>query len=174
MPLTVGIVGAGAVVEKSHLPVLRATRELSVIWLADINMRKARSLGDAHGVKAVDISYGLDSLPPADVVLLAIPLGARSPYYEVLSTGSSALYVEKPIARTLKDHQQLCSWFPDYRLGCGFQRRSSGATQLLRQIITERLFGDLRLIRFGWGGPGSSGGDGFLSNLKIGCWRRAG
>jgi predicted dehydrogenase len=167
LPLAVGIVGAGAIVETGHLPVLRATSELSVAWLADVNLGKARALGAAHKVKAVDLNSGAASLPPADVILLAIPLGARAPYYEVLRSGSSAVYVEKPLARSFESHLELCSWFEDYRLGCGFQRRSSGPNQFLRRLIKERVFGDLRLVRFGWGGPGSSGGDGFLSDLRL-------
>ncbi|MBV8361653.1 MAG: Gfo/Idh/MocA family oxidoreductase [Deltaproteobacteria bacterium] len=153
--------------EKSHLPVLRAMPDVSVSWLADINFQKARALGDAHHIAAVDLSRGATFLPAAEVVLIAIPIGARARYLESVRAARSAAYVEKPLARSVEEHRALCSSFADYQLGCGFQRRSSGPIQLLRQIIKERIFGELRSIRFGWGSPGSSGGDGFLADLRL-------
>jgi predicted dehydrogenase len=96
----------------------------------------------------------LADLPQADVMLLGIPFGVREPYYEALRSREVALYVEKPIALTLREHRRLCDWFADSRLACGFQRRLWAPTQLVRRILADRLFGGLREVRFGFGDPG--------------------
>lgn len=151
---SIGIIGAGDIVNRVHLPVLAATDRVRIKWIADVDPVRARLLARLH--KATDVLCGneLDKLPDADVILLAIPFGARRPYYEVLRNRPCALYVEKPFSRSVKHHQTICSWFSDHKLAVGFHRRSWGPTLLIKDAIEERLFGELRGIDYGFGGPG--------------------
>jgi predicted dehydrogenase len=167
MRRTVGIVGAGDIVSKVHLPSLLATDGVDVAWVTDANAVRAKSMGAAFGVRSEPLPETLDQLPAADVTLLAIPFGVRDPYYQVLARRGTAVYVEKPFALTVDQHRLQCAMFPDHRLACGFQRRSWGPTLMLRDAIDSRLFGRLRAIRFGFGRRGAVGGGGYLSNVKL-------
>ncbi len=165
--LTLGIIGAGDIVAKAHLPTISTLEDVSVSWIADRDLQKARSLGRAFGINGCLAVESERELPMADVVLLAVPYGARDEFYSYLKTWSCALYVEKPFALSVARHRELCSWFPEYKLGCGFQQRSWGPTQLLMETIEENLFGRLRSIRYGFGSPGAIVGGRYHSDVRL-------
>lgn len=114
----IGIIGAGNVVTTIHLPVLLALDAVEVSWIADKNAKRAQQVADAHGIPAAGLAQGAESIPEADVVLLAIPYGVRAPYYERLAARSIAVYAEKPFARTAVEHAELCDLFASHRLAC--------------------------------------------------------
>lgn len=164
-PFSVGLVGAGSIASSVHLPVLRSLPDVSIAWIADRDDLRARSVARAHGIPHVALAKSPDGLPSADVVVLAIPYGARAPYYEHLRGTDTALFVEKPLFRILEEHRRACSWFEDFRIAHGFQRRSLGSTQLVRQLVDEDLFGALRSIRCGLGQPGILTRGSYVSDL---------
>jgi predicted dehydrogenase len=165
--LTIGVIGAGDIVAKVHLPTLATLESVSVSWVADNDSRRAQSLGRAFRIKHCTLHDSPRELPFADVVLLAIPYGVRDQYYSFLRDWSCALYVEKPFARSVQRHREICSWYPEYKLACGFQQRSWGPTHLLSQIIEENLFGRLRSVRFGFGSPGAIVGGRYHSDVRL-------
>jgi predicted dehydrogenase len=164
---SVGIIGAGSIVTSFHLPVLLAMQQVRVEWITDIDPTTARSVAKAFGVPTLAMPDPLSEIPRTDIVVLAIPYGARPPYYEALRGRETAIYVEKPIARTAGEHLELCSWFADYQLASGLQRRCFGHTQLARQVVQDRLFGRLRSMRFGLGHRGAIRSGTFMSDPKL-------
>ena len=165
--ISVGIVGAGEIVVGMHLPTLKATDGVSVTWLADLDGAKARRVGRAFRVDGLAAPRDPSLLPAADVVLLAIPFGARDPYYAALSARGSGIYVEKPFARTVAYHQTITAMFPEYQLGVGFQRRSWAPITTLREIVAHRLFGALRRVTLGFGGPGIVARSSYMSDIRL-------
>lgn len=163
----IGVIGAGQIVTDAHLPTLLAMPGTSIEWITDFNFERAKITGRAFGIRYFKAPQDLNGLPGSDIVLLAIPFGVREPYYEILRERSSAVYVEKPFANNVEYHQKICSWFEDYRLGCGFQRRSEGRTQLLREVIRNKLFGRLRAVRFEHGNPGITIGGKYHGDIKL-------
>ncbi|MEQ1828774.1 MAG: Gfo/Idh/MocA family oxidoreductase [Pirellula sp.] len=161
----VGIIGAGAIATSCHLPVLMSLPNVRVEWITDVDASRSQAGSESFGIKRVD-EKNLEDASQVDVVLLALPYGARKTYYPFCTSRGSAAYVEKPFARTLAEHHDICSWFPVHRLACGLQRRASGAASLLKQVISERLFGEVRRIKFSMGGYGTRGG-GYSSNLSL-------
>src|ERR1035441_10941684 len=90
--LSVGIVGAGEIVSRIHLPVLRACEGIRLAYVADKNPETARLVAKSFGTLAVTVADKTDELPETDVVLLAVPVNARMPYYELFSQrGASVL-----------------------------------------------------------------------------------
>ena len=49
--LTVGIIGAGDVVAKAHLPQLLALEQVSVSWVTDIDSQRAKRVAKNYKVK---------------------------------------------------------------------------------------------------------------------------
>jgi predicted dehydrogenase len=167
--LTVGILGAGQIAQQSHLPVLLALPECKVVWIADANHELSRSVGRAAGVATPSLEEGPHALPEADVVLLAIPYGARARYFEHLrNRGQRAIYVEKPFARSLAEHEQLCAGYSDSSVAVGFIRRVQRSTTIVSRLIRERVFGRVRSVSFGYGGiGGGSYGVKYYANARL-------
>lgn len=164
----VGIIGAGNVVTANHLPVLKAMGNVDVAWIADANRKRAEQVADAYGIPFCDVNKGIGSLPPSDATLLAIPYGARTNYYAALADRGGALYIEKPLARTVALHQQLCGMFSDYNLACGLNRRAWGVVRLCRDAVKDELFGKIQRARFTLSMLGGiTAGSSYLSDAKL-------
>lgn len=164
---SIGIVGAGEIVARLHLPVLKALRSVRVTWITDASDSRASNVGKAFQIPAVPLPGELEHLPDADVILLAIPYGARSSYYEALCSRPCALYVEKPFAKSEVEHRELCASRPPSRIACGYQRRTMTSVQTVRSLVEERVFGSLERIEFGLGRRGQIRSGTHQSNVKL-------
>lgn len=166
-PISVGIVGAGQIVSDVHVPILLSLPNVSLEWIADSDWQKAKSVARAYKLNYCTPRDNLKNLAKADIILLAIPYGARDPYYEILRERQCAIYVEKPFANSLAYHKKISAGFFDYQLGVGFQRRSWGPTLLIKQLIDSNLFGPLRSVQYGFGGPGIVTSGRYSTNLQL-------
>jgi predicted dehydrogenase len=146
--LSVGIVGAGDVVVKNHLPILLALKEVSVAWVTDVDNKLAKSVAESYKIEWLPLPQKLDKLPVTDILLLAIPYGARAPYFKVLHERQTAIYVEKPFARSVVEHRRLTSFLPPSNMSVGVQRRALGSVKMLRKMFRKRIFGNLNKIEF--------------------------
>ncbi len=168
MPVkTIGIIGAGSIVFKSHLPLLTALG-FDVRWVLDSVLAKAKAAAEAF---QVPVFLGADELAfaaPTDLVLVACPYGSRQPYYEFLREREGAIYIEKPVARSVVELEAICQMRPDYAVAAGFLRRSMGTTNIVKDIIIDQLFGRLLRVRSEFGtATVVSGGGGFAKNVKL-------
>jgi predicted dehydrogenase len=158
---SIGVIGAGQVIRNAHLPVLTTSLETVVTWILDLDPGKATRLARAHRIRACRREDLDAALADVDIVLLAIPFGARAPYYDLLATRRPlALFVEKPFATTVEQHLALCRPYADYQIACGLNRRASGAVRAARALLEHRLFGALRAVRAAFGRCGAILGGG--------------
>jgi predicted dehydrogenase len=175
--LTVGIIGAGTIVENVHLPVLLTTAGVNVAWVVDVDHTRASAIARAYGCRTVRLPADLAELPQADVYLLATPYGVRRPYFEALKKRSAAIYVEKPFAKTVAEHDWICALFAANQIADGYQKRSWGPAAYVKNVIDSGMFGRLKAVRFELGSPRTTGsryganpmlgGGGIL--MEIGC-----
>lgn len=164
---SIGIIGAGGIVFKSHLPLLTALG-FEVRWVLDSVLTRAKDAAQSFGVPIFLGANELASAPPVDLVLVACPYGSRQPYFDVLRDQQCAIYIEKPVARTVLELETICSMRSDYAVAAGFLRRSMGVTNLVKDIISDELFGRLRRVRSEFGTATIiSGGGGFAKNVKL-------
>jgi predicted dehydrogenase len=158
---SLGVIGAGQVTRNAHLPVLTTVLDATLAWILDADRGRAAALARAHRARACGPEDLDAALAGVDVVLLAIPFGARAPYLEALARRRSlALFVEKPLARTVAQHLAICQPYADHAIACGLNRRASGAVQAARAILQHRLFGALRAVRGAFGRCGAILGGG--------------
>jgi predicted dehydrogenase len=171
-PLSIGIVGAGSIVRKSHLPVLANTANVNIAWVYDSRREAAEALGVAYGVKAIH-SIAAEQLPLCDVALLAIPVDVRQDYFRIFAGRGSAVLCEKPFALTAAEHSDLLTQFSPYALGVGFMRRVYRSALLMRRITIEGIFGHLQRIDVSEGNrsKGSGSDFSFLDDLRLGASR---
>ncbi|HEY2145641.1 MAG TPA: Gfo/Idh/MocA family oxidoreductase [Steroidobacteraceae bacterium] len=167
--VSVGIVGAGEITRKFHLPVLVNMADVEIAWIYDQRPEPVRTLAQAYGRPGLH-SLAPEKLPKCDVILLAIPVTARSEYLEWMCLRGVAALCEKPFAMSRAEHERLIKLFAPHALGAGYMRRYFGSTMLLRQIVSDRTFGGLRRIDIGEGNrsKGSGVDSSFLDDARLG------
>ncbi|PYH41616.1 60S ribosomal eL32 domain-containing protein [Aspergillus saccharolyticus JOP 1030-1] len=119
MSIGVAIIGSGIFAKEEHLPVARASPDLTLKAIFSRSLQSAQSL--ATGVDGVDLysedagtgkSY-MDLLARDDIqaVIIALPILAQPEYIkQALSAGKHVLS-EKPIAKDLATAQELLQWY---------------------------------------------------------------
>ena len=80
--LTVGAIGAGQITRELHFPVLAAMPELTLSWVMDVDHKSARTLGRLYHCRALTPDEIENTLDKTDILLVAVPYGARHCYYE--------------------------------------------------------------------------------------------
>lgn len=176
--LSIGVIGAGDIARTAHVPVLKSLDGANLAWVADVDTSRAAALGKAYKIPHFTLGQEGGSPPPADVVLLAIPYGVRAPYYEKYQKLGTAIYVEKPFARSADEHSRICALFPGHALASGLMMRCWNTNQMARDLVDSELFGPLRRARFAHGRPGmvtygryyldrSKGGGGMMAEFGI-------
>jgi predicted dehydrogenase len=150
-PLSVGIVGAGDIVSRVHLPVLSNCKCVRIVYVADKNPGAAQLVARSYKISSFTATDRLDLLPQTDVVLLAVPVTARLPYYELFAERGTSVLAEKPLALGGSEAERICNLYPEYSLACGFQRRSYASVILARLLVAENWFGPLRSINISEG-----------------------
>jgi len=162
---SIGIVGAGDIVRKVHLPVLQNLTGVRIAWLYDRDAARCRAVAEAYQVPWTAANVP-DELPECDVVLLAVPVPVRESYLRCFARRGTAVLCEKPFALSAAEHSRYLDWFPAHRLGCGYMRRYYQSTRIIAHLLERNWLGPLRSIHIGEGGRsrGSGGGQSFLDD----------
>jgi predicted dehydrogenase len=164
----IGVVGCGTISRNVHLPVLLALPEVQVAWVADRNVTVGSALARDAGVPFHALDPSRVELPPTDIVVLAVPNGARPAYYDYLARQPEVgVYVEKPFARSVEEHLEIASARTPSHTAVGLDRRSFGITRLARQVFERRLFGAPLSMRVEFGGLGVVVGDTFMADAAL-------
>jgi predicted dehydrogenase len=171
-PISVGIIGAGEIARKMHLPVLMSMPDVHIAWVADSDPARARALARAHGISSRETTTALKT-PDCDVALLAIPLDARSDYLQAFHAHNVGVMCEKPFALSVAAHRQMLALYSESRLGCGYMRRLYRSVTLVREVIAKGWFGDLKSlsIREGARSRGAGVDNSFLDDPRLGATR---
>jgi predicted dehydrogenase len=141
--VSVGVVGAGSITEMAHLPILSNVPDAEISYVADIDAERSRRLAREYGTDHVAVSDPTD-LPPADALLLAIPVGVRDDYYELVQNRELAVFSEKPFATTTAEHERWTS--NATHILCNYMRTEYSSTRQLERIVKEELFGAVKSI----------------------------
>jgi predicted dehydrogenase len=98
-PLRVGLVGAGAIAQIVHLPLLKALPDVRLEALCDIHEAKARSLADRLGVPNVFARHEeLLASDTVDAVVICSPNHLHQPQVLAALEAGKHVLVERPLA----------------------------------------------------------------------------
>src|SRR5438034_6370156 len=142
-PWKLGIVGAGMVTSASHLPVLVNMPDVNVEWICDRSLVTARAV--ARSYRIANAYAEISRCPDVDVVLVAVPVGARKAVVpEILSRGWHA-FCEKPFAITLAEHDAYLAEAVRYRvqIGSAQLRRYAKPTATARKLLERQVLGPI-------------------------------
>lgn len=143
--------------QQMHIPVLRCLESATISWILDADEARAAKVARANAIAlAGSATDALASLPTVDVILLAVPWGARHSYYVQVRgmPARPAVYVEKPFARSSAQHREIVSGFSDWQVAIGHSRRVGGPIQFARHLTASGLLGPLRKCELSFGGLG--------------------
>src|SRR5882724_4679242 len=108
--IRVGVVGAGAIAQLAHLPVLSKMRGAQLVAVCDNDRNKARALADRFGVPDTftDIEDLLE-VEELDAVVIATPNHLHEPH--VLSALASKRHVlcERPLSLSSRGVERILS-----------------------------------------------------------------
>jgi predicted dehydrogenase/nucleoside-diphosphate-sugar epimerase len=141
----VAIIGCGAVTSSSHLPVLAGHERVRVTALVDPDRERATRLAALYGMPAVFTSLEDVDQTVADAALVATPAFLHTEHSIALMRRGLHVLVEKPMALTLKDAEQMVavSRQTDRVLTVGLFRRLIPAIRLFRAALDAGEIGEL-------------------------------
>lgn len=152
-PLRLGIVGAGAVAQVAHLPVLKKLKGIDVVALADGDLSKATALANRFGVgSAFDDIEEMIEHTELDALLVCTPNHLHESHVlEGLSAGLHVL-VEKPLATSMAGAQRLqkASIKADRLLMVGMSHRYRSDVQTVRSFVDAGAVGTVEAVQAVW------------------------
>ena len=168
--LRIGVLGAGRVARDLHLPVLVNMPDVNITWLCDKNELRARQL--AKNFKIPSVFGEIEKCSNVDIVLVAIPIGNRSPVMTYIFQRGWHAFCEKPFALTVTEHARYLTEAREKKVqvGVGMVRRFGAATLMAKKIVHEGYFGPIAEV---WASEGSrtkrtgQSSDWYMSNPKI-------
>lgn len=167
--LKIGVVGGGKIASFFHLPILSCMPNVEVAFIADV--QDSRLLARTYDTQPyiIKTEANIAQLPDCDVLLLAIPVGVRLPYYEEFVKRGSAIFSEKPFAVDAESHHALLS-LSGFIGSCNYHRVMYSSVRQLKGIIESDVFGSLQTVQITEGGiVGKTGKESasYQNNLKI-------
>jgi predicted dehydrogenase len=151
--LRLGVVGAGAVLQVAHLPILKKQKGVDVLALCDTDVPKARALASRYGVPSVyDDIQDLLGHETLDAVLICTPNHLHEPHINAALAAGLHVLVEKPAALTTQGAQrvQRTAERSNRVVMVGMNHRYRPDTQAIRSFVQAGELGALHSIRAGW------------------------
>lgn len=140
----VGIIGCGNI-SGIYLANLAKFARTQVAAIADLDIERAKSVAQAHGVPKACTTKELLDDPEISVVLnLTVPKAHYSVTRAALLEGKH-VYVEKPLALSLSDARELMDLAEErgLRLGCAPDTILGAGIQTCRSLIDDGVIGEL-------------------------------
>lgn len=146
------VLGAGAIAQVAHLPILSHAPGVQLVGLHDIQSRKARTIAERLGIPRV---YGSAEEIWADDTVDAVVIATPSQLHETqVAEGLRAgkfIFCEKPLAVSSSQAERvLATPGAENRLMVGMNQRFRADTAALRRQIAAGDLGDIRSLRAGW------------------------
>ena len=142
-PLTVGIIGTGVGL-RTHFPGFTSVPGVEVVGVVGSSLQRSEELLAKAGFPS-QLACTIEKLVSADpdLVCITTPPAAREFYLSWLSGSSSALLVEKPVARNSIEAASLYRQFigSDRLMFHNVQLRGLAAFQYVRKLVSDGKIG---------------------------------
>ncbi len=150
--LSVGIVGAGAITQLAHLPVLSKMRGVTVNALCDNDGAKARALAERFWVPDTftDIEDMLDA-GGLDAVVVATPNHLHEPHVQISLAAKTHVLCERPLSLTSRGVERILAagQRADRMIGIANNHRFRSDVQALDLFLRGGELGRLSAVRAG-------------------------
>jgi predicted dehydrogenase len=151
--IRIGMVGAGAIAQVAHLPVLRKMRGVEIVGICDNDGAKARALAQRLGVGAwyTDIEELLE-FGQCDAVVVCTPNHLHEAHAILALAAGAHVVVERPLALSAAGAQRVLRAAEKARRNVlvAMNHRFRADVQAVHQFVTGGELGELLTIRTGW------------------------
>lgn len=151
--LKIGIVGAGAITQVAHLPVLRKLKGVQVAALCDSDVAKARALAQRYGIRDTfsDIEELLE-YESLDAVAICTPNHLHEPHVLAAMAAGLPVLVERPMALSLAGAQRIVKQAEKRGqvVAVGLNNRYRTDVQIVRSFAQSGELGRLESVRGSW------------------------
>ena len=152
-PLRIGLIGAGAVVQVAHLPVLKKLKSVELAAICDTDVPKARALATRFGIPDVfDDIEDLLAHERVDALLIATPNHLHESHILAALSAGAHVLVEKPLALTAAAAQKLAKAGEKRErvVMVGMTHRYRPDAQAVRSFVQSGELGEIDSIRSSW------------------------
>ncbi len=152
-PVRIGVIGAGAILQVAHLPVLKKLKGVHVAALCDTDLPKARALASRFGVPSTyDDVEDLLRHEEVDALLVCTPNHLHEPHVVAAVSAGVHVLVEKPLALTASGAQRIARQAEkrDRVVMVGMNHRYRPDSQAIRSFVQSGELGELDSIRAAW------------------------
>jgi predicted dehydrogenase len=152
-PLKLGIVGAGAVTQVAHLPVLRRLKGVQLAAICDTDAAKAGALAERFKVEHsfTDIEELLDAVE-LDALAICTPNHLHEPHAIAALAAGLHVLVERPLALNGAGVQRILRQAEKRNrlLMVGMNHRYRPDVQILRSFLQSGELGRVESVRGSW------------------------
>ena len=151
--LRVAVVGAGAITQVAHLPVLRKLKGVEVVAICDNDFPKARSLADRFEVRnAYDDMEELLGATELDAVVICTPNHLHEGHVLAALGAGLHVLVEKPLALNTASAQRVirAAEKKDRVVMVGMNHRYRAYEQIVRSFVQTGELGEVESVRGSW------------------------
>jgi predicted dehydrogenase len=144
-----GIIGAGDVCEIKSGPALQNVAHSNLVAVMRRSADKAENFAKRHGVpKWYDNATALINDPDIDAIYIATPPSCHAQYAIEAAKAGKIVYVEKPMARTFQECQQMIEACKkaDVPLFVAYYRRALPNFLKIKELLHEKAIGDVRFV----------------------------
>lgn len=146
--IRVGIIGAGKIAVGVHIPLLECCKDVKLTYVADVKKIPEGTI--PKRIPTITLNEDEQSLPDADIVLLAIPLGAREKYIKECGRRKMAIMTEKPFAPNTEMHKKYLQW--SEKIACNYMRAYFSSVGQVQGLLMSGWLGDIKKIEITEGG----------------------
>ena len=152
-PLRVGIIGAGAITQVGHLPVLRKLKAVEIGAICDSDFPKARALAARAGIP--DAFEDMEELLRAEsleAVVICTPNHLHEPHVIAALSAGLHVLVERPLALSVASAQRILkeSQKRDRLVMVGLNHRYRSDVQMVRSFVQSGELGEIQSVRGSW------------------------
>lgn len=152
-PLRVGVIGAGAIAQVAHLPVLSRMKEVQLVGICDNDFAKAQAIAARFQVEAVydDIEALLHDARPA-AVAICTPNHLHEVHLRTALAAGVHVLCERPLALSSAgvEHIIASQQRADRTVMVGLNHRFRSDVQALRAFLKTGELGSVQAVRCGW------------------------
>lgn len=156
--IKVGIIGAGMVTEKVHLPEYDEREDVEVIALADVDVQRAKRLAEKYAVKEIYEDWTeVAKNKEINGVSICTPVHLHKDMVCMAAENRKHILCEKPMALTLDEADSMirAAERSGVILMMALNQRFISAHQVAKGVLDSGMLGKINTIRtiFGHSGP---------------------
>jgi len=151
--IRVGVIGAGAIAQVAHLPVLRKFRGVQVMAICDSDLPKARALAERYHVpNAFDDIEEMLGTQELDAALVCTPNHLHEPHILAALTAGLHVLSERPLATSTPAVQRIirAAEKRDRTLVVAMSHRYRTDVQIVRSFVQSGELGTIDSVRGSW------------------------